>query len=91
MSSRGIYRIGEDPDEFTWGTESWSGTMDEDTGRVKVYELTVDRRNGDMRCSCMDSVCRMKSGHVLALDAQNVCKHLKSLVAHHLRNIIQGK
>ena len=88
---RPVYRVNWDNDEFTYETKSWSDTIDPDTGEIAVYEMTVDRRNGDMRCSCMDSVCRMKSGNVLHLGAQNVCKHLRSLIKHHLKDIIQVK
>ncbi len=85
---RAIYKINWDSDEFTYATHSWSGTVGED-GEVVVYEMTVDRRNGDIRCSCMDSVCRRKGGNVLALDSSHVCKHVRSLVKYHLKEIVR--
>lgn len=86
---RAVYPIGEDSDCFTWATRSWSGTIDPNTGEVLIYELRVCRRTGDMRCSCMDAVCRLKVGNVLDMDSSYVCKHLRSLVKYHLKDIVR--
>ena len=75
---------GSDPDYFYWQTPSWTGTIDEDTGEIKMYELTVNKRDGEIRCSCMGCVCHHKTGMITDLKNLNVCKHIRSLIEHHL-------
>ena len=79
-----IYKTGSDADYFYWKTESWSGTVDPDTERVFEYELTVDKRNGEIRCSCMGCVCHRMTGMITNLKAGNTCKHISSLITNHL-------
>ena len=75
---------GNDPDYFYYQTPSWTGAIDEDTGEVKMYELRVDKREGEISCSCMGCVCHHMTGMITDLRAGNTCKHIKSLIEHHL-------
>ena len=79
-----IYECGNDPDFYYYQTPSWSGTIDPNTGEVEVYELTVDKRNGEIRCSCMGCVCHFMTGMLTDLKAGNTCKHIRRLVENHL-------
>jgi hypothetical protein len=71
--SRRIRFDGADNDFQYYSTPSWSGEPVE-------YDITVCKADGIVKCSCMDSTCRKKSGYVLDEKGNTACKHVSKLI-----------
>ena len=52
--------------------------MHEDT--IKEYNISLSKRDGIMTCSCPDAEYRCKTGDVMRLEKNNVCKHARRLL-----------
>lgn len=67
---------GADSDFQYFSTPSWSRPDSE-----IIHEIVIDKRSGEIRCTCEDAVCRGKRGDVI-LKAAHVCKHIAELQKH---------
>ena len=72
-----IRYVGADNDFMYWVTESWSRTMED--GKVKEYDVSLDKRDGILTCTCPDAQMRGKTGDVARLDKPHQCKHVRKL------------
>lgn len=83
---RPIRLVGNCNKLITFVTPSWTGETDKDTGKLKEYEITIDKLHGyKMHCTCMDAVCRRKNRVATLADADPRtdgagCKHIKALL-----------
>lgn len=73
-----IRYVGADEDFMYFVTESW--TRDAVDGKVKEYNLSVDKRDGSVTCSCPDADYRGKVGHVQNPRGGYTCKHVARLM-----------
>ena len=70
---------GSDADYLWFSTPSWST-------RGRRYDITIDKRTGETKCSCADCVYRIKKAHLVdMLTKENVrqCKHCARLLAEY--------
>ena len=70
--------VGADNDFLYFVTESWTG--DAEDGKAKEYDLSIDKRDGSVTCSCPDANFRGKVGHVQNPRGGYVCKHASRLM-----------
>ena len=70
--------VGADHDFMYFVTESWTG--DSEDGKVKEYNLSIDKRDGSVTCSCPDANYRGKVGHVQNPKGGFTCKHISRLM-----------
>lgn len=73
-----IRYVGADADFMYFVTESWTG--DSEDGKVKEYNLSIDKRDGSVTCSCPDANFRGKVGHVQNPKGGYTCKHISRLM-----------
>lgn len=66
-----------------FSTPSWT------RGSDLTHTITIDKKSGEIRCSCEDAVCRGKRGDVL-LKATHVCKHVHEL-QRYIKSILAAK
>ncbi len=69
--------VGSDPDFLYFTTPSWSREGVE-------FDITIDKRTGEVRCTCEDAQCRKKRPDLLELlkpdHQEEVCKHVRGLL-----------
>lgn len=69
--------VGADSDFMYWVTHSWSRTRKD--GKVIEYDISLDKRDGLITCTCPDAQYRGKTGDVLDLEKPHKCKHVSKL------------
>jgi len=76
MHSRRIRFDGADHDEMQFSTPSWSRPKSE----IR-HTITINKRTGDVRCTCEDAVYRMQHAGFMDENEQQGCKHIRKLLA----------
>ena len=71
--TRLIRLVGADNDYLYFDTPSWSG-------KDETYDLTVDRRTGELTCSCFGALRWKKTVNVMNPEGGDTCKHQRSLL-----------
>lgn len=73
--------VEDSPERFAWATDSWSGEIDPETGRIREYELSIWKDTHEVECTCMDSMCRKHTANLADPRTDgNGCKHIRALL-----------
>ena len=76
---------GADNDYIYFSTPSW-------TTKGVEYELTINKRDGEVLCQCLGSRCHKKSANLVDLlegKPTDTCKHCKVLVVAYQKLIAE--
>lgn len=69
-----VRAVGMDHDTFQFCVSSASRDQE-----GLEHEVHIDRRAGWMHCTCEDSLCRHKMGHILK-DCYPRCRHMRAVI-----------
>ena len=73
MPVEGLIRFdGADADSYLFSTDSWTGSGEE-------YVIEISKRDGMVRCTCLDASCRRKTDRVDAKEPR-ICKHARAVL-----------